>query len=96
VFLILLRYKTSLDEVNEVRPKHLEFLTEGFAEGKYVLAGRGVPPEFGVLIARGTDREEARKLAEADPYVQSGVAEYELLQFEARRTELGLEGDPEG
>ena len=96
MFLILLRYKKSLEEVNAVRPQHLEFLSQGFDDGKYVLAGRGVPAEFGVIIARGSDSDAARELAEADPYVQSGVADYELLRFEARRTEPGLEGDPEG
>lgn len=95
MFLILLRYIRPLDEVDAVRPRHLEFLDRGFQNGRYVLAGRGVPAEFGVLVARGTDRQAAVELAEADPYVESGVAEYELLQFQARRTQPGLEGDPE-
>ena len=76
-----------------MRPQHLEFLDRGFSEGRYVMAGRRIPPEGGVLIVRGSDPAEARALADADPYVQSGVAEYELIQFAARRTQAGLEGD---
>lgn len=96
MFLILLRYLRPLHEVDAVRPRHVEFLDRGFSEGHYVLAGRRIPPEGGVLVARGTDVEEARKLAEADPYVQQGIAEYELIQFHAGLTQPGLVGDEEG
>lgn len=95
MFLILLRYQRPVDEVDAVRPQHVEFLDRGFAEGRYVLAGRCIPPEGGVLVARGTGVEEVRRLAEADPYVQKGIAEYELVQFHAGRTEPGLVGDEE-
>jgi len=91
--LILLRYVRPIEEVDALRPAHLEFLRKGFEEGRYVLAGRGVPPEAGVVIARGTDLDGVRELTEQDPYVANGVAAYELVRFHAGLTEEGLAGD---
>lgn len=93
MFLILLNYVKPVEEVDAVRPRHLEFLAQGFAEGRYVLAGRQVPPDGGVVIARGTDEAAVAELTERDPYVVSGAAEYRLVRFEASLTEDGLVGD---
>lgn len=93
MFLILLRYVRPLAEVDAVRPQHVAFLDRCFADGALVLAGRRSPPEGGVLIARGGDVEATRRLIEQDPYVRRGVAEYELIEFQASRTAPGLEGD---
>jgi uncharacterized protein YciI len=93
VFLILLRYVRPIEEVDALRPAHLEFLGKGFDEGRYVMAGRRVPPEGGVVIARGTDEAAVAELTEQDPYVVNGVAEYELVRFHVGLTEEGLAGD---
>lgn len=93
MFLVLYDYVKPIEEIDAVRPRHLEFLAQGFAEGRYVLAGRKVPPDGGVVIARGTDEAAVAELTERDPYVVSGVAEYELVRFHAGLTEDGLVGD---
>jgi uncharacterized protein YciI len=93
MFLVLLNYIKPIEEVDALRPRHREFLGRGFEEGRYLLAGRRVPPEGGVVIARGTDEAAVAELTERDPYVSEGVAEYELVRFHAGLTEDGLEGD---
>lgn len=93
MILILYRYVRPIEEVDALRPKHLEFLGKGFDEGRYLLAGRGVPPEGGVVIARSNDEAEVAELTARDPYVTGGVAEYELIRFHAGLTEEGLVGD---
>ena len=93
MFLILVNYQRPLEEVDAVRPAHAEFLDQRIAEGTYVLAGRRIPPEGGVIVARGSDPEALRRVVEQDPYVTAGVASYELVQFDARKTLPGIEGD---
>lgn len=93
MFLVLLEYVRPIEEVDALRPRHLEFLAKGFDEGRYVLAGRQVPPDGGVVIARGNDEAAVAELTERDPYVAGGVARYRLVRFEASFTEDGLEGD---
>lgn len=93
MFLILLRYRRPLEEVEAVRPEHVAFLDRCIADGSYVLAGRRVPPDGGVIVARGDDPAAVRRLADQDPYVRHGLAEYELVQFHAARTAPGLAGD---
>jgi uncharacterized protein YciI len=93
VILIRLTYVKPIEEVDALRPTHLEFLNKGFAEGRYVLAGRQDPPVGGVVIARGDDLDAVAELADQDPYVTGGVATYELIRFKAGLTQDGLEGD---
>lgn len=93
MFLIEYEYVKPIEEIDALRPRHLEFLRRGFAEGRYVLAGRRVPPEGGVVIARGDDEAAVAELTERDPYVVAGAAKYRLARFDATLTEDGLAGD---
>jgi len=93
MFLILLTYLKPLEEVLEVRPRHLEYLERGFADGTFVLAGRRVPPTGGVILAQGNDEDLIRQVAEEDPYFQSGVAQFELIRFHAGTSAPGVPND---
>ena len=55
------------------------------------MSGRRIPRTGGVILARGDDREEIEALAAGDPFVSSGVATCEVIQFRASQTAAGLD-----
>jgi uncharacterized protein len=60
-------------EVAAVRPKHREYIAKLSAEGKIVGAGPLADGTGGLFIYSVRDEEEARKLADEDPYSTMGV-----------------------
>lgn len=82
--LILLEYVRPLDEVDAHMEAHLAFLERGFAEGVFLVAGRREPRTGGVILCRGI-AEDIEALAQADPFVTSGIATAEVVEFKAAR-----------
>jgi uncharacterized protein YciI len=83
MFVLLLTYTKPLDEVDALMRPHVAWLKRHYADGRFVVSGRRVPREGGVIIAHGDDREEIEALAATDPFVRGGVATVEAIQFNA-------------
>ena len=67
-----------------LRPQHIEFLERGGKEGKVHARGRFADGTGGLVIYRAESLEEARKLAESDPYVSSGARALELHEWDVK------------
>ncbi len=80
--LILLNYEHPLDDVDAQMAAHVAFLERGFAEGVFLVAGRREPRTGGVIPCRGV-AEDIEALAQTDPFVTSGVATVEVVEFKA-------------
>ncbi len=65
-----------------LRPQHLEFLAGAEQEGKIFARGRFADGTGGLVIYIADSIEEARRIAEGDPYVQSGARGLELHEWE--------------
>jgi hypothetical protein len=63
---------------------HLDFLRKMSAEGKIHLKGRFTDGSGGLTVFRAESLEEARKIAESDPYVSGGVRRLELHEWEMK------------
>jgi uncharacterized protein YciI len=90
MFVLLLTYTKPLDEVDALMRKHMAWLKEQYAAGRFVVSGRQVPRTGGVIVARGDDREQVEALAASDPFVLGGVATVEVIQFRASQTAPGF------
>ncbi len=66
----------------EYRPLHLAHLERGEHEGTIYARGRFSDGAGGLIIYRAESMEEARRLAEQDPYVSSGARRLELHEWE--------------
>ena len=47
IFIAVLTYKKTLEEVSKFRPEHLDFLETYYKSGKFIVSGRQTPPEGG-------------------------------------------------
>ena len=91
MFVIVLTYVKPLPEVDALMRKHMAWLNEQYAAGRFVVSGRQIPRTGGVILARGDDREEIEAIAAADPFVAGGVATAEIIQFRASQTADGFD-----
>ena len=80
--LILLTYVVPLDKVDAQMKAHVSWLEKGFAEGLFLVAGRQKPRTGGVILVRG-NKPGVEALAASDPFVISGVATIEVVEFGA-------------
>jgi uncharacterized protein len=64
-----------------IMSEHFHYLQGLLAEGRLVLAGPALGPVFGVCVFEAEDEEAARRVAEADPAVASGLQKVVLSPF---------------
>lgn len=91
MYLLLLTYKQPLAEVERHLAEHRAFLDKYYAAGEVVCSGPRDPRTGGVILCRGIDRARAEELVREDPFHVHGVADYEIIGFEATKCALGLE-----
>jgi uncharacterized protein YciI len=92
VFVLLLTYVKPLAEVDALMRRHMAWLDEHYAAGRFLVSGRRIPRTGGVILARGDDRGEIEAIAAGDPFVAGGVATCEVIQFRASQRAPDLEG----
>jgi uncharacterized protein YciI len=80
----ILRYRRPIEEVQAVTESHRTYLRR-LQEGGVLLVSGPLDPRFGgALLLRVPDQGALAaldRIRDADPYVQAGVAQYELLPW---------------
>ena len=83
MFVIELIYKAGLDQIDAHMRAHMRFLKAHYAAGRFVVSGRKVPRDGGIIIATGGTREEIETIARQDPFVIAGLADVRVIEFRA-------------
>ena len=89
--LAIIRYRRPLDEVLSVTEAHRAYLRALLEQGTLLASGPLDPRNGGALLLRVPDDDAhgtLDRVRDGDPYVQAGVAQYELLPW---RPGLGVE-----
>ncbi|MFC4913997.1 YciI family protein [Actinomadura gamaensis] len=87
-----LTYTASESDAAPHVPGHVAFLERHHAAGTFLLSGQTVPTEDGgvVLAAGGLDADAVRRLTDEDPFVQAGVARYDIATVTPGRVHPAL------
>lgn len=80
-FVISLRYRVELRAIDAVMRAHVEFLERHRAAGVFIVWGRKVPRDGGIILARGESRAAIERLMRDDPFVSRQLAEVEVTEF---------------
>ncbi len=94
-YAVLSKVSPTPEKFKSLLPAHLEYMIglekRGvlFASGP-LADGAGPPTGAGLTILRTSSMEEARALAEADPFVKNGVRTFELKEWTVMEGTLGL------
>jgi uncharacterized protein YciI len=83
MFIIELVYKAPLAEIDRSMRAHVAFLRKYYSSGHFLVSGRKVPREGGVILAVGAGRDEIDAIAREDPFVERGLADFKIIEFRA-------------
>ena len=83
MFVIELTYTAPLAEIDAHMRAHMRFLKTQYAAGRFLMSGRKIPRDGGIIIATGATREEMEALARQDPFVTAGLASVRVIEFRA-------------
>lgn len=83
MFVIELSYKVDLTQIDKHMRAHVRFLKKYYAAGNFLVSGRKIPRDGGIIIAVGTTREEIQSIVEEDPFYAHGLADFRITEFRA-------------
>ncbi len=83
MFVIELTYKAELAEIDARMAAHVAFLKKYDSSGHFLVSGRKIPREGGIILAVGRSRQELEAIVEEDPFYTHGLAEFRIIEFRA-------------
>ena len=83
MFVIELIYKADLAAIDAQMAAHMRFLKKHYAAGTFLVSGRKIPRDGGIILAAGKSRDEIQAIIEEDPFVARGLAEFRIIEFRA-------------
>ena len=91
MFVIELLYKADLKRIDARMRAHVQFLKKYYAAGYFLLSGRKVPRDGGIIIAVGESRDEIERIMRDDPFVKDGLADVRVIEFRASQRAVDIE-----
>lgn len=97
MFVIELIYKAPLTEIDKHMPAHMKFLKKHYDAGTFLMSGRKIPREGGIIIAAGKNRDAIETIVKEDPFVSRKLAEFRIIEFRATQRADDIENrmDPD-
>ena|SRR5690349_1464631 len=83
LFVVELGYKVPLAQIDAAMPAHVRFLKKYYAAGNFLVSGRQVPRDGGIILATGESREQIERIMREDPFCSRGLAEVRVIEFRA-------------
>jgi uncharacterized protein YciI len=83
MFVIEVIYKAALTEIDAHMAAHVRFLKKYYAAGNFLVSGRKIPRDGGIILAAGRSREEIEAIVREDPFHARGLAEFRVIEFRA-------------
>jgi uncharacterized protein YciI len=83
MFVILIHYKKPLDVVDQYLEEHRNYLEGGYKQDHFIASGPKNPRTGGVILSQLKDKKQLMHVIEKDPFFIHGVAEFEVIEFDA-------------
>jgi uncharacterized protein YciI len=83
MFVIELSYKVDLSEIDAHMAAHVRFLKKYYASGNFLVSGRKIPRDGGIILAVGKSRQDIEAIVREDPFYEHGLAEFRIIEFRA-------------
>ena len=81
MFIIELNYKADLAKIDAAMRTHMAHIRKHYAAGTFVVSGRKIPRDGGIILAVGKTREEIEAIAKEDPFCKLGLADFRIIEF---------------
>lgn len=83
MFVIELLYKADLAAIDAQMKPHVAFLKKHYDAGRFLVSGRKVPRDGGIILALGESRAQLEAIMREDPFCAQGLAEFRVIEFRA-------------
>jgi uncharacterized protein YciI len=83
MFIIELTYKATLSEIDANMAAHVRFLKKYYAAGNFLVSGRKIPRNGGIIVAVAKSPEDIEAIIREDPFCARGLADFRIVQFRA-------------
>jgi uncharacterized protein YciI len=83
MFVIELTYKVGLADIDAHMAAHVIFLKKYYAAGNFLVSGRKIPRDGGIILAVGESRRQIEAIVEEDPFYKHGLADFRIIEFRA-------------
>lgn len=83
MFIIELIYKGTLAEIDASMAAHVKFLKKYYTAGNFLISGRKIPRDGGIILAVGKSREQIEAIIHEDPFVTRGLVDFRVIEFRA-------------
>lgn len=91
MFVIELNYKADLKDIDAHMTAHVKFLNKYYADGTFLVSGRKIPRDGGIILALGESRAEVESLVREDPFVARGLADFRVIEFRASQRAASID-----
>jgi uncharacterized protein YciI len=62
---------------------HVRFLKKYYKAGNFLVSGRKIPRNGGIIIAVAASREAVEAIVKEDPFCARGLADFRIIEFRA-------------
>ena len=83
MFVIELVYTAPLAAIDAHMAAHVKFLKKHYAAGRFLVSGRKIPRDGGIILAVGDSRQQIEGIVAEDPFHRHGLAEFRIIEFRA-------------
>jgi uncharacterized protein YciI len=83
MFVIELVYTAPLADIDAHMAAHVKFLKKYYAAGRFLVSGRKIPRDGGIILAVGDSRQQIEAIVAEDPFHRHGLAEFRIVEFRA-------------
>jgi uncharacterized protein YciI len=72
-----------LAEIDAHIAAHVIFLKKYYASGNFLVSGRKIPRDGGIILAVGKNRRHIEAIIEEHPFFEHGLADFRIIEFRA-------------
>ena len=83
MFVVELTYRVPLAEIDAHMAAHVKFLKKYYASGNFLVSGRKIPRDGGIILAMAPSREHIEAIIKEDPFHLRGLADFRIIEFRA-------------
>ena len=91
MFVIELVYKADLAKIDAAMGDHVRFLKKHYASGTFLVSGRKIPRDGGIILAVGPSRNAIEAIIREDPFCARGLADFRVIEFRASQRASDLQ-----
>lgn len=96
MFVIELVYKAALSEIDAHMKAHVAFLKKHYASGTFLVSGRKIPRDGGIILAVAERREQVEAIVREDPFHAHGLADFRIIEFRASQRAKDIQARVDG